>query len=202
MGRVAAPEVEPSPVDVFVTVGTDKHPFDRLSIWLDRWLESRGDQAPLRCLCQTGNSKPPRGAEHHDYLGYEQMEAAARAARVIVTHGGPATIMLAVALGKRPVVVPRTHALGEHVDDHQRAFGRRVASDGSVFLAETEDEFRSTMDGLLSGRLSARARVSPGVGPERTVQRFERLVDGLFAPREEATGTPGTVVDLARRPPT
>lgn len=200
---MAAPEPQPAPVlDVFVTVGTDTHPFDRMMVWLDRWLESRGDQTPLRCLCQTGNSRPPQGAEHDDYLGHEQMESAVRTARVIVTHGGPATIMLAVALGKRPVVVPRTRTLGEHVDDHQRAFARRVAGDGSALLAETEEEFRANLDGLLSGRLSARARVSPGVGPERTVQRFERLVDGLFAPRKETTDTPGTVVDLARRPPT
>ncbi len=188
-----------SPITVFVTVGTDLHPFNRMSEWVDRWLNERPEGPSVRCLCQTGTSVHPKRAEHSDYLTFEAMEAAMRAASVIVTHGGPATIMQAVALGKRPIVVPRSRALGEHVDDHQLAFARRVAKDGSIMLVEAEEDFRSCLDGVLSGRQSARVKVSPGVGPDATVRRFERLVDGLFAPKE-ATGPPGTVVDLAQRP--
>jgi len=42
-----------------------------------------------------------------------------RAADVVVTHAGVATIVDAVRAGHRPIVVARRHHLGEHVDDHQ-----------------------------------------------------------------------------------
>ena len=77
------------------------------------------------------------------------MHAAVRDAAAVVCHGGPGTIMLAVHEGRRPVVVPRTRSLGEHVDDHQVAFARRIASEGAIRLAETEEQFSSLLDEAL-----------------------------------------------------
>ena len=47
-------------------------------------------------------------------------------ARIVVTHGGPCCYIEVVNLGKVPIVVPRLHALGEHVDDHQLEIGREL----------------------------------------------------------------------------
>ena len=72
-----------------------------------------------------------------------------REAAVVVCHGGPGTIMLAATMGKRPIVVPRRKAAGEHVDDHQHAFTRRIAADGAIILAESESDFRGYLSGVL-----------------------------------------------------
>jgi UDP-N-acetylglucosamine transferase subunit ALG13 len=96
---------DPLPL-VFVSVGTDYHPFDRLSRWMDGWLEA-GGAGVARCFVQTATSAVPRLAEHRQYLGHAEMEAMVREAAVVVCHGGPGTIMLAATLGKRPIVVPR-----------------------------------------------------------------------------------------------
>ena len=74
-----------------------------------------------------------------------------RDARVVVCHGGPGTIMLAATLGKMPIVMPRSSALGEHVDDHQVAFCKRIAADGAILLATTEDEFRAHIERRAEG---------------------------------------------------
>jgi UDP-N-acetylglucosamine transferase subunit ALG13 len=176
-----------------VSVGTDFHPFDRLCRWVDAWLADGGEEL-ARCFVQTGTSTPPSRGEHGQYLGQEQMEAMMREAAVVVCHGGPGTIMLAATMGKRPIVVPRRKAAGEHVDDHQHAFTRRIARDGAIVLAESEADFR--------GHLRAALRAN-GVEPLPTrrsspadaVRRFEELVQGLFEPEAAA----GPVPDPAPR---
>jgi UDP-N-acetylglucosamine transferase subunit ALG13 len=165
---------------VFVSVGTDFHPFDRLCRWVEAWLADGGCEL-ARCFVQSGTSAPPRNAEHEQYLGYPQMERLIREATVVVTHGGPGTIMLASTLGKRPIVVPRCKAQGEHVDDHQRQFARRIAAGGAIVLAETEESFRGYLDSVL--RRNGGDPLPPrSEHAADAVARFERLVDGLLAP--------------------
>ncbi|NUT54618.1 MAG: hypothetical protein HOQ03_01365, partial [Thermoleophilia bacterium] len=53
-----------------------------------------------------------------------------------VTHAGVGSVLVALANGKRPVVVPRLKAFGEAVDDHQLQLGRRFAAAGLVTLVE------------------------------------------------------------------
>jgi UDP-N-acetylglucosamine transferase subunit ALG13 len=167
---------DPLPL-VFVSVGTDYHPFDRLSRWIDAWLE-RGGSGSARCFVQTGTSAVPRLAEHRQYLGHAEMEAMMRQAAVVVCHGGPGTIMLASTLGKRPIVVPRRKRYGEHVDDHQCSFTERIAAEGAIVLAGSEEELGSCLDAAL-GR-DAEATLPPnGAGPARAVAMFEQLVDDL-----------------------
>jgi UDP-N-acetylglucosamine transferase subunit ALG13 len=171
-----------------VSVGTDFHPFDRLCRWIDAWMADGGDEI-ARCFVQTGTSTPPMHAEHGQYLGHEQMEAMMREAAVVVCHGGPGTIMLAATMGKRPIVVPRRKAAGEHVDDHQHAFTRRIAADGAIILAESESEFRGFLSGVLhaNGGEPAPPRLT---SPADAVRRFEELVDELFEPEVAAATTP------------
>ncbi|HYX84954.1 MAG TPA: glycosyltransferase [Gaiellales bacterium] len=161
-------------------MGTDYHPFDRLCGWVDRWLADGGADR-VRCFVQTGTSTPPAHAEHGQYLGHAQMEAMMREAAVIVCHGGPGTIMLAATMGKRPIVVPRRKSAGEHVDDHQHAFTRRIAADGAIILAQTEQDFRLYLSGVL--RANGADPVPPRTtDPADAVRRFEQLVDGLLWP--------------------
>ena len=150
-----------------------------MSRWIDAWLEAGGSDA-ARCFVQTGTSAVPRLAEHRQYLGHEEMEAMVREAAVVVCHGGPGTIMLASTLGKRPIVVPRRKRFGEHVDDHQCAFTERIARDGAILLAQSEDDLRSCLDGAL-GLAGAVAELPPaGAGPGPAVEMFEQLIDELL----------------------
>ena len=168
---------------VFATVGTDVHPFHRMTRWIDTWLEQGGSEQAT-CFMQTGTSCHPRLALHNPYLGYFEMEDMVREAAAVVCHGGPGTIMLCVSLGKRPIVIPRIADRGEHVDNHQQAFSRRIASDGAILLAETENQFRTHVDGVLGGAVEPFQRVN-GQDPSTTAARFEELVNDLLGvPRQ------------------
>jgi UDP-N-acetylglucosamine transferase subunit ALG13 len=173
---VATSDVKPL---LFVTVGTDHHPFDRLVSWLDAWLQAGGKRR-VRCLVQHGTSIPPSHADSSDYLAYDAMCAAMQEAAAVVCHGGPSTIMLAADAGKVPVVVPRLRALQEHVDDHQLIFARRMAGGETIVLAESEDRFRALVDQAL-----ATPSASRGVARSCTadaLRRFEEIVDELMVP--------------------
>jgi UDP-N-acetylglucosamine transferase subunit ALG13 len=101
---------------IFATLGTHHQPFDRfirvaLAIARDEQLViQHGHTAPV----PTGPS-----VQWHRWLAPDQMAALMRAADVVITHAGVATIVDALRAGHRPIVVPRRHHLGEHVDDHQ-----------------------------------------------------------------------------------
>jgi UDP-N-acetylglucosamine transferase subunit ALG13 len=167
---------------LLVTVGTDHHPFDRLVRWADAWLA--GHPGELRCLMQTGTSAPPTGpTEWRAYLEFDALKAAMASAAAVVCHGGPGTILGARHQGAVPIVVPRQHRLGEHVDDHQVAFARRLAAQGGpVHLAETEADLRRLLDRVAADPAAFRS------GPEDratagAVRAFGRLVDRLVADR-------------------
>jgi UDP-N-acetylglucosamine transferase subunit ALG13 len=165
---------------VFVTVGTDHHPFDRLVGWIDAWLAG-GAEERVRCLIQTGTSMPPLHTEFDQYFGYQQMETFLTEAAVVVCHGGPGTVMMSRWAGKRPIVVPRRHDLREHVDDHQVAFARRIAAEGEIALAEDAATLTAHLEEALAGEgiLDVRSQEDQG----EAVAEFERLVDNLMSSR-------------------
>ena len=47
-------------------------------------------------------------------------------ARIVITHGGPASFISVLQAKKVPVVVPRQAEFGEHVNNHQIEFVRMV----------------------------------------------------------------------------
>ena len=176
---------------LLVTVGTDHHPFDRLVRWVDGWLDGEtGQAAGLRCLMQTGTSAPPTGhaAQWEAYLEFDALQAAMRDAAAVVCHGGPGTILGARHVGAVPIVVPRRHRLGEHVDDHQLAFCRRLAADGGeIHLAETEADLHRLLDRVAAEPAAFRAAAEHR-GTAAAVRAFERLVDDLVAGSPAAHG--------------
>jgi UDP-N-acetylglucosamine transferase subunit ALG13 len=137
---------------IFVTVGTNEARFDRL-LQAIAGLEL-GDEL----LVQHGHSShvPIRRAELVDFLSFDAMTQAIRRARIVVTHAGVGSVMVALANGKRPIVVPRRKAFGEAVDDHQLQLGHRFAEAGLVTCVETPEDLGDALS-----REQGAARVIP-----------------------------------------
>jgi UDP-N-acetylglucosamine transferase subunit ALG13 len=164
---------------IFVTVGMDHHPFHRLVRWIDAWHEGRDD---VRCLVQYGASEAPSRCAGQQFLSYQDLEATLAKAAVVICHAGGGTPMMCRWLGKRPVLVPRRHELGEHVDDHQIVFARALAQQGHAFVPDDERAFRDILDGILRGENAAvlSEAETPAIG---TAARFVTLVDDLLTSR-------------------
>ncbi|GGK95214.1 hypothetical protein Ppa06_62790 [Planomonospora parontospora subsp. parontospora] len=170
---------------VFVSVGTDHHPFARLVEWADAWAaDARGRD--VRCVVQYGRSPAPRVAEGHAYLGHDELTSLMARASVIVCHGGPTTIAESRRRGLLPVVVPRSPGLGEHVDDHQERFCARLSASGLIALARDEAGLRDRIDRALDDPEAFRAEAATD-SIAATVRRFGTLVDELLAARPGRT---------------
>lgn len=166
--------------DVFVTVGTDHHPFDRLITWIDAWSASRTDD--VRCLIQYGTSIAPVVAQGTDYLPRQRLDTVMERSGTFVTHGGPATIAQCWELGAMPIVVPRNSSFGEHVDDHQMRFADRMAGEGRIQLASTQEELADFLDRRLAGETQ-----EPPHRPEEValaVATLGQQIDALVAAKK------------------
>lgn len=77
---------------------------------------------------QTGFSiYEPQYCKWSKLIPYQDMIKNVEDARIVITHGGPASFIMPLQIGKTPIVVPRQHRFEEHINDHQVEFARSVA---------------------------------------------------------------------------
>ncbi len=165
-------------VTVLVTMGTDHHPFDRLSRWIEHWLAATRQGSSGRtvvCHVQEGASPVPSGAEALGLLPKEEFRARLAQSDVIVCQGGPGSILDARALGFVPLAVPRLARLGEVVDDHQVSFTRRMHDVGWAVAAETEEALHRALDHAVADPSSLR-RPLPEPTATAAAMELDRLI--------------------------
>ena len=78
------------------------------------------------------SSVAPDNAHVIDFLSFEELTDHVRRSRVVVSHAGVGSIMVALSYGKRPIVVPRLARYGEAVDDHQAQIAAMLGEQGRV----------------------------------------------------------------------
>ena len=99
---------------IFVTVGTHEQPFNRLLQKIDELKKDGTIQDDV--IIQTGFSTyRPQYCQWSKLLPYQQMVKNVADARIVITHGGPASFIMPLQIGKTPIVVPRQHQFNEHV---------------------------------------------------------------------------------------
>jgi UDP-N-acetylglucosamine transferase subunit ALG13 len=161
---------------ILVTLGTHPQPMDRVVTALDDLIERRAINERVIIQAASFNLLPKR-AEAVAVAGYDALAAWAAEATVVVTHGGPGSIMLALGAGRRPVIVPRMVRYGEHVDDHQLRFARWIAPRRGLQLVEDV----ATLGGAIEEARSATVDAGT-VGPSAAViERLRTAIEG--APR-------------------
>lgn len=111
---------------IFVTVGTHEQPFNRLVKAVDDL--KRDGVITEDVIIQTGFSTyEPKYCQWSKLIPYKQMIENVKNARIVITHGGPASFIMPLQIGKTPIVVPRQHKYNEHINDHQVEFARNVS---------------------------------------------------------------------------
>ncbi len=164
---------------IFVTVGTNEAPFDRLLEALD----ALPPDMSLFVQCGASLLRPSR-AQCVEFLPYDEVLEAMRTADVVVTHAGVGSVLTALSAGKRPVVVPRLRRFGEAVDDHQVAFARKLERTGLVSVVE---DLVHLPDAL---RPASAAGIELGPS-DRFVADLRAYLDGVIGP-PGAGITPGS----------
>ena len=125
---------------IFVTVGTHEQPFNRLVKAVDDL--KRDGVITEDVIIQTGFSTyEPKYCHWSKLIPYKQMIENVKNARIVITHGGPASFIMPLQIGKTPIVVPRQHKFNEHINDHQVEFERNV-SERMGTIIDVEDIFK------------------------------------------------------------
>ncbi|ADB53706.1 D-glucuronyl C5-epimerase family protein [Conexibacter woesei] len=120
---------------IFATVGTHQDGFPRMLKALEALPLDGGEEL----VVQHGHGAPPANATRAEaFLPFPAMAELFATARVVVTHAGVGSILLATRAGHTPIVVPRLARNGEHVDDHQVELARALERDGRVVVCWDE----------------------------------------------------------------
>lgn len=110
---------------IFVTVGTHEQPFNRLIKEIDKLAEDKEINDDF--YIQTGFSDYiPQNCSWKKFLSFAQMNNMIKKADIIITHGGPASFIAPLELGKIPIVVPREKKFNEHINNHQEEFVKLI----------------------------------------------------------------------------
>ena len=130
---------------IFVTVGTHEQPFDRLVRCIDQMVAD--GKIKEEVIIQKGYTEyEPQNCKSYKLIGYEDMEKYINEARIIVTHGGPASFVAPLSIGKTPIVVPRQYKYNEHVNDHQLEFSLEVEKRmKNIIVAQNEKEIENAI---------------------------------------------------------
>lgn len=163
---------------IFVTVGTHEQQFDRLVCKVDELRKIHVIKEDV--FIQTGYSiYEPQSCKWSEMLPYDRMKEYIANARIVITHGGPASFIAPLRIGKIPVVVPRRKEFGEHVNNHQVEFVKMVAErQGNIIpvydideLGEVILDYDSIVSGMSKEMKSNNARFN---------EQLELIVDGLL----------------------
>lgn len=130
---------------IFVTVGTQGQ-FDRLIRTIDGWAGANGK---TDVFAQTGPSDYRSvHIRTERFIDATEFRERVEAASLVISHAGMGSIITALELGKRIIVMPRRASLGEHRNDHQLATAERFAEQGAIMVAFTEQELIDRLDRL------------------------------------------------------
>jgi len=116
---------------IFVTVGTQPQPFDRLFSELSRLVEDGTISDSI--VIQSGPNSFKITKDNirvKAYFSPEEMDAMIRSADCLITHGGIGTILTALKYGKKVIAVARLAKYGEHMNDHQVQILTQFGQDG------------------------------------------------------------------------
>ena len=103
---------------IFLTVGTQKFPFDRLVKEIDGLVKK--DVIKEEIFGQIGGSQYlPQTFQCVDFMREDEFDYKLSHCRILITHGGVGTIIKGLSLKKKVIVIPRLKIYGEHIDDHQ-----------------------------------------------------------------------------------
>ena len=167
---------------IFVTVGTHEQPFNRLVQKIDELKRDGIIQEDV--IIQTGFSTyEPKYCQWSKLIPYQQMVKNVEDARIVITHGGPASFIMPLQIGKVPIVVPRQKQFDEHVNDHQVDFARNVAQRmGTIIPVEDIEKLGEVIakyDEIVAGMEHGMSSNN-----EKFNKNLNSIVDSLFE-REE-----------------
>jgi UDP-N-acetylglucosamine transferase subunit ALG13 len=125
---------------IVYTLGTIFFPFERATTWLQELLEKEIIVEPV--LLQHGSTSAARLSHplltSVASLTRQEMHESVKQASMVISHAGQGSTRMLAEMGACFVLLPRLKRYGEHVDDHQLLFARRVEKFGVHYCIELD----------------------------------------------------------------
>ena len=162
---------------IFVTVGTHEQSFKRLIKKVDQLVEKGVITEDVFMQIGYTRDYTPIHCSYKELITNEEMQEYSEKARIVITHGGPGSIMLPFQLGKIPIVVPRNPEFEEHVDQHQILFTKKLESFNKVIGIYDIDKLEDVIENY--DEYACKCNVNSNSTLKNFVTAFEKEVEEL-----------------------
>lgn len=128
---------------IFITVGGEKFPFNRLMLWLNVLLAYQLLPPEEEIIVHSGACTViPEGIQVYPTLTETKLQAFLQQARLIVGHCSAEMIARLEHQTQPFILVPRSHRFEEQVDDHQVEIALKLAQLGVAIAWSPADLLR------------------------------------------------------------
>lgn len=132
-------------IKLFVPLGTQKFPFNRLVSALNQLIED-GSYTKDEIYMQSSICDVKPLFQNEGMMDVDSFNQMIDKSDVIITHSGVNTIMTCMQKKKAIIVVPRMKMYGEHVDDHQIEIANMLESKFNVLVLKDMSQLKSTIE--------------------------------------------------------
>lgn len=124
---------------IFVTLGTQDKPFNRLLEAVQKQIDNKKIKGKV--IVQAGCTKfESKDMEIFDLIPMEDFEKNISECDILITHGGVGSIVDALKRGKVVIAAARLEKYGEHVNDHQLQIIKNFSEAGYIIALNDFDK--------------------------------------------------------------
>ncbi len=150
---------------IFASVGS-MLPFDRLTRGVDEWAAAN-PSTPV--FLQIGDGDYiPRHARWARLIPHEDYLRRLAECDLFVAHVGIGSIIQALEIGTRMVMLPRLASLGEHTTEHQLHTAARFGHSPGLTIVDTIDALKASMSEFAGQPLAQERRIAAFAPPHLT----------------------------------
>ncbi|KRN33103.1 hypothetical protein IV36_GL000836 [Liquorilactobacillus mali] len=102
-------------------------------------------------------------------------------AHIVITHGGPASFIMAINEHKVPIVVPRMFSFGEHINNHQVDFVKKVAGNKkNIIPVYNIDNIEDIIENYDKKMDSFESNINFKNNQKKFIEGFEKVIADLI----------------------
>lgn len=132
-------------IKLFVALGTQKFPFDRLVKAINGLIES-GDYKPEEIVLQSMRNDVKPLCTNLGIIPHDQFNKWMSEAEVVIVHAGVNSILSCMSMNKPFIIVPRNKKFGEHVDYHQFEIARLMETKFNVLVLRDVKDLKNKIE--------------------------------------------------------
>lgn len=124
---------------IFVTLGTQDKPFERLLASIEEQIEKGNIIEEV--VVQAGYTKfSTEKMQVFDLVDREEFVKLVNECNILITHGGVGSILTGLKNNKKVIACPRLYKYGEHMNDHQMQIVSVFAKEGYLLEYQENDD--------------------------------------------------------------